>query len=158
MIIGGAFRGMKRASRQSFEYVRSYCLAGLPMVIAIGLLWGDSQYGNLTVAFLIAHYFFVIIVWPAALFANFAALRLFRPRSWRGEPWRGWVAGILGVACCWGGIILWPKVEEISPPQFRQAGGELGMLYGIGVLVFLSNIAVLLTWLLPPWKPSRLGE
>jgi hypothetical protein len=155
MIVGGACRGLSRAIGHASSYVWAYLLAGIPIVVVMGVFWGDTEYGNFAGFMLVAHFLSVIVVWPAAVVANFAALRLFRPRSWRNEPWRGRVAGILGVPFCWGGLFVWPHIAGTAPDFMWSVSREYGeILYGLGVLILFSNLAVLLGWILPSRKPK----
>jgi hypothetical protein len=115
------------------------------MVIVIGFIWGGTQYGMVTALMLVAHVLSMVVVWPAAIIANFAALRIFRPRSWRHEPWRAWLAGSLGVPCVWGGMAAWPYLTRGSP-EFINSWGSAGK---ISLLVLFSNLAVFIGWILP---------
>ena len=155
MIVGGACRGWGRAGKYAGLYAKAYSLGGLPIVLLMGAILGDTEYGNFWFVFVIAHFLSLLVVWPAAIFANFAALRLFPPRSWRHEQWRGWVAGILGVPFIWGGFYVWPYVSSTRPDLLKSLNQNLAeLLLGIGVLILFSNLAVLVGWILPPWRSS----
>ena len=155
MIVGGACRGWGRAGKHAGLYAKAYSLGGFPIVLLMGTILGDTEYGNFWFVFVIVHFLSLLVVWPAAIFANFAALRLFRPRSWRHEPWRGWVAGILGVPFTWSGFYVWPYVSSTRPDFLKSLDQNLAeLLLGIGVMILFSNLAVLVGWILPSWKKS----
>jgi hypothetical protein len=158
VIVGGVCRGWSRAVTHAGLYAKAYALAGLPTVLIFGAIWGDTEYGNFTIVFVFIHFLSVMVVWPAAIVANFAALRLFRPRSWRQERWRGWVAGSLGVPFCRGGLALWPQIQSASPEPLRHLADQGNLPYFLSVLVFFSNLAVLIGWILPPWKRPGSSE
>jgi len=149
VIIGGACRGWSRARNQAWQYIGVYLIVGFPLVGVIGGIWGDTEYGNFTGLMLVAHALSMIVVWPAAMVANFAALRLFRPRSWRHEPWRAWVAGTLGVPFVWGGLALFPDIAKGSPEFVNTLAKSFGEIYALSLVVLFSNLAVLVGWALP---------
>lgn len=155
MIVGGACRGWSRAINHASVYAGAYLVAGIPIVLAIGIFLGDTEYGNFTGLMLVGHCLSLMVIWPAAVVANFAALRLFRPRSWRREEWRGRIAGILGVPLLWGGMALWPHPG--TPPLLQGVpGGDF--LYFLGTLILFSNLAVLIGWILPSRKKGGMAS
>ena len=149
MIIGGACRGWSRARNQAWQYTGVYLIVGFPLVGVIGGIWGDTEYGNFTGLMLVAHALSMFVVWPAAMVANFAALRLFRPRSWRHETWRAWVAGSLGVPFVWGGLTVFPAIVRGSPEFVNTLAKAFGDLYFLSLVVLFSNLAILVAWLIP---------
>jgi len=149
VIVGGACRGWVRARRQAGQYTGVYGLVGFPMVVVIGFIWGDTEYGNFTGFMLVAHVLSMLVVWPAAIVANLAALRIFRPRSWRHQSWRAWVAGSLGVPFVWGGLAAWPHLTRGSPELVNSLGRSFGELYVLSLVILFSNLAVLVGWMLP---------
>jgi len=157
MIVGGACRGFVRARSHAGRYAGVYGLVGFPQVLVIGFIWGDTEYGNMTALMLVAHVLSLILVWPAAIVANFAALRIFRPRSWRHEAWRAWVSGSLGAPFVWGGLAAWPHLARGSPELVNTLGQAFREIYFLSMVILFSNLAVLVGWILPPWK-SRLSR
>lgn len=150
MIVGGAFRGMKRAVDYSLLYLWAYVVVGFGACFLLGLVLMGSDSGLGVVIVICAHVLSILVILPAALVANFAALRVFRRRSWHREPWRPWVAGTLAVPLCWGGPIAWAYVEGNPPGLLGVLGAEWGLAaYLAGLLVLFSNLALLIAWLLP---------
>jgi hypothetical protein len=156
MTIGGPLRGMSRAARHSLSYGWAYAAGGSPIVIAIGLIWGDTDHGNFTGIMLIAHLLSVVVILPAAIPANLVSLRLLRPRSWRQASWRAWVAGVVAVPMIWGGMSVCGGIAA-EPPEIlvHLLGGAAFVLYGLSFIVLFSNFSVAVAWALPPWNPKR---
>jgi amino acid transporter len=112
----------------------------------------DSDLGMAAILLIVATAFSVLVILPAAVVANFIALRVFRPRSWRREPWRAYVAGILAVPFCWGGSYLWLILDVDAPPIVRELGEWGKVILVAGMVILFSNLALLVAWLLPSRK------
>src|SRR5262245_29008846 len=143
---------MRRASRVALGYFLRYFTIGAILAIGGGMMLGrgiDTASG-----FFFGHLFLSgLIIWPAALAASFAYVRLLPRRTWRGETWRSWVAGCLGILMTWIGIALLDFYD--GPPRaLHQAVGRVAMIFYVpGWIVLLSNLALLLAWLIPSRRP-----
>src|SRR5688572_27484461 len=139
MIVGGKLRGLSRAVDHSLTYIAIFSLAGLFLGVALALFTIGTGITGVFAILIIGTIYSVIVILPTAVFANFIALRVFRPRSWRREKWRAWVAGLLAVPFCWGGPILWLYLEPELPAMLRWLGGDWGRIfYGSAVVILFS--------------------
>ena len=158
MIIGGAFRGLSRAIRQSLAFIWAYTLFGVPTIFVGGIFLATGTLGP--ESFAIGHIYGIVVMLPAAVTANFLALRILGWRSWRDERWRARVAGIVAVILVWAGLlVLWG--DKAVPEPLLAILGELAIpVFFLALAVTGSNLALLVAWLLPPrktWSPSRRG-
>jgi hypothetical protein len=159
VIVGGRWSGLSRAALYSRSYGWAYFSAGLPVVLAIGLIWGDSEYGDFTGIMLLAHVFSLIVVLPAAIPVNFVALRFLPLRSWRRSSWRSWVAAVMAVPLVWGGLAIWGEsVGEPPAILVRMAGAGAPFLQLVGLLIGFSNLSLAIAWVLPPWARKRVRD
>ena len=144
--IGGPCRGLARAWRLSVFYAGAYFLLGLAAIFVVGLLSSSVTEDAFTVHF----WGTWVLVLPTSFAANFAFCRLFRKRTWRKEPWRVWLAGFLGIVWTWGGMVLLVATRFRPPAGLRELLGVFAeYLYPAGLLVLLSNLALLAAWLIP---------
>jgi hypothetical protein len=154
VIVGGTFRGLSRAIRQSLSFIWVYTVAGVPPIFVIGILLAG---GRITPELLaIGHVFVIIVMLPAAVIGNFLALRALGWRSWRHEPWRARTAGIVAVVLVWAGILVAGGQGAVPEPLVATLG-ELGFpIFFLAVVITGSNLALLIAWLQPPrkkWTP-----
>jgi len=135
MLVGGRWSGWSRAWAHTAAYARSYFFAGLFTVI-LG-----------PVAFLSILSMGVVL--PGALFANLLLVRLFPKRSWVREPRRAWTAAAAGAWLVAIGALTCVAVRA-EPPEFVRRIGPWGTaIFILGIPVFLSNLGVLLGYLIP---------
>jgi hypothetical protein len=159
----GPLRGIRRAVDHAMWFVVSFGLAGfiaIPLLLAIG---GKSE---VTAALLVAHVAMTLVQWPSAVVMTWLCLRACRPRSWRHQLWRAWVAGLLGAPFAWGGSMLGDAFGISGGPDvlvslFGRLLGRIALLYGL--IVIFSNLAILVAWMLParagrPLRFSRGGK
>ena len=136
MLVGGRWSGWSRAWAHTAAYARSYFMIGLMTAIL-----GPA------VLFMILS---MVVVLPGALAANLVFVRLFPKRSWVREPRRAWMAAMAGVPLVGIGSLAWLVVGGDEPPEFVGRMGPWGTAaYVLGIPVFLSNLGVLIGYLIP---------
>jgi hypothetical protein len=124
----------------------AYFLLGLVAIVIFGMVSSGVNETMFTVHF----WGTLVLILPSSLAANFAFCRLFRKRTWRKEGWRAWLAGFLGIVLTWGGMVLLVATGFRPPAGLREVFGDFAeFLYPVGGLVFLSNLALFLVWLIP---------
>jgi hypothetical protein len=156
VIVGGACRGYNRALRISGQYVLAYFVVGVGLMLGIGpLLVPWSIVPEFLMGALFAHLWISLIVFLLAMAANQAFVRMFKRRTWRNERWRKWVAGGLGLVLTWGGMFLLEGLRVRVPDTLRTLVGPMaGFVHYGGWFVLLSNLGLLVAWLIP----SRRGQ
>lgn len=140
MIVGGRWSGCGRAWAHTESYARAYGLIGL-----LTVLLGPA---------VLIHLLSLIIVVPAALFANFFYVRLFPRTSWTREPVRAWRAGTVGVLLAWVGTLAWYTSGGDPPHAVTRLGDWGRVVYSVGIPVLFSNLGVLIGYL-PPRSVQR---
>jgi hypothetical protein len=153
VIVGGRWSGMRRAVRYSGLYIGAYFLAGFPLLGVLSVILAQTEMGIVWPYLAVGHFVSLVVLYPAAVAANFVALKVFRPRSWRRQSWRGWVAGVLGIPFCWAGVVVWGRLPVIGPGVVH--GVARAWVDGItmsGAVILASSLALLVGWLLPPWR------
>ena len=156
VIVGGVFRGLSRAIRQSLSFIWIYTITGVPLIFLIGILLAGGRITPEVLA--IGHVFVIIVMLPAAVIGNFLALRALGWRSWRHERWRARVAGIAATVLVWAGILIAGRQGTVPQPLVATLGALAFPTFFLAVVVTGSNLALLVAWLLPPrktWTPSR---
>jgi hypothetical protein len=158
MLRPGPLYGLRRAGNHAIDFYFRYFLCAVPWGILLFLTFAVQEDSQGAVAasggFLLANVFGAVVLLPAAVVANFVAIRIFRTRSWRREPWRVWIAGILGVPLVWGGTLGWMRIQGRPPDFVMNLGPVAASLYGAGIIMLFSNLAILIAWLLPV-RPGR---
>ena len=151
MIAGGACRGFIRARRIAERYVLAYLAIGLVLIFSITPFLARGDFWFEAASYLaFAHFWLAGFLFPMALAANMAFVRLFPRRTWRGERWRSWVGGGLGFVLTSGGMLLLTIVQD-RPPRFlgELFGGYAVFIHYAGWFVLLSNAGLFLAWLIP---------
>lgn len=165
MIKAGPLYGLSRARKYSLQFAFRYFLFGIPWALAAAVLartFSRSEGPSVLVleAFfmmLIVHLYSLIVVLPAALMANFVAIRIFRRRSWRREPWRAWVAGFISAPLAWAGSYGLMMLQGWLPEILQRAGEDGRVLYFLGSVVLCSNLGIFAAWSLPGRKRAGGG-
>ena len=156
MIKAGPLYGLVRARNHALDFAFRYFLSGIPWALLASVLMKSSLHSDAAIALmlqsffmmLLIHLYSLVVVLPAALVANFAAIRLFRRRSWRREPWRAWMAGAVSAPLVWAGSYV--LMVAYNPPEFLERTCDAGrILYFLGSIVLFSNLGVFLAWILP---------
>lgn len=149
MNVGDPLRGYNRALRVSLDYCFRYFVLAAGLIVAVGPFFA----GLATIGLLFGLFWASVLMFPTAFVANLVFARLFRYRTWRGEPWRRWIAGALGVVLTTGGLVLVGFVEP-QPPRFlvHLFGGVDLLVYALGWFILFSNLALLVAWSLPVRK------
>jgi len=151
VIVGGAFSGLHRARVLSESYVRHYAVIGCGLFLALSLLMGGAS-----LVMILVHLLSVTVVWPASVATHLVALRAFRARRVR-ETWRVRVAAWVAVPLVWGGAFVW-GIEGRMPRLFSEMGSGGIAVYCAGVLILLSNLALLVAWILPSHRSPDPGQ
>ena len=149
----GPFRGISRAAAHASVFVAVYAAVGMGLLLVAGILLdrGDVSESKF-MSLMAAQLFSAILLWPSAVSAQWILLRLFRPRSWRHQAWRAWVAGSLAVPFTWIGT--WMGLEILGGSSFLR--GNWGSSFiALLLAVTCSNACVAIGWALPPWKGRR---
>jgi hypothetical protein len=151
VIVGGMLRGFVRARRISEAYVLAYFVVGVALILIAVLLFGrpfDPVELICTLSF--GHFWLTGFLFPMAVAANLLFVRVFPKRTWRGERWRSWVGGGLGVVLTWGGMLFLGFVHDRPPQVFRDLfGGAATFVQLAGWFILFSNLGLFLAWLLP---------
>ena len=135
----------------------AYLAAGVPAALMVGV-FADRGFG-VTFAFMMYHLWTTALLFPTAFVANLAFVRLFPRKTWRMERWRGWIAGGLGVILTSGGFDLVLNLTQRTPEMFRGMFGSAGTgVYLAGWFVLLSNLALLVAWLIPSRRSLSRGR
>jgi hypothetical protein len=135
MVVGGRWSGWGRAWAHTTAYARAYFMVSL-----LSALFGP-------VIILVLLTLFVVV--PGAFCANVLFVRLFPRKSWIREPRRAWMAAAAGVPLVVIGSLTWFSAGG-EPPDILRPLGTLGdLIYCFGIPVFLSNLGVLVGYLIP---------
>jgi hypothetical protein len=151
-MVGGACRGYNRALRVSGQYVLAYFVVGLAFILLLSLWQGTPE---LLGIFFVIHFYASLGIFLVAMVANLVFVRIFKRRTWRAEKWRKWVAGGTGVVLTWGGMILL-AITRSRPPEILQGlpGGTAEVVHQAGWFVLLSNVGLLVGWMIPARRTS----
>ena len=137
MIVGGRWSGWGRVLEHTRLYARALFLVGLLTVIAAPLVIVSMP-----------------VVLPGALCSHLLLVRVFPRVSWIREPRRARVAAAAGLMFGVVGSLTWLAVGD-TPPEFVSRLGPWGtVIYVLGVPILLSNLGVLLGYLIPRAKAA----
>jgi galactitol-specific phosphotransferase system IIC component len=140
--------GLESATDHSFSYLGRYLMLG---VIPVGLTLCSVPWPGVAAVVGIVHFVSVALFFPGALVINALMLRVARRRTWDLQPWRSWVAAILGVALAWGSVIAAIAFEMVPPAVLRGLFGDFAVLLQYaGVAMTASSLSLVVAWALPP--------
>lgn len=155
----GPLSGLRRAKNHAVDFAFRYLIASVPWTIIVFVvvsIWETTEMAvGVGIVFLLINFCGLFAMMPAAFVANFVAVRALRSRSWRREPWRAKVAGYLGVPLVWGGTLVWLGIQDRPPKMMGLFGNAAPLVYGLGIVVLFSNLAVLIGWMIPSEKAVR---
>jgi hypothetical protein len=86
-------------------------------------------------------------LWPGAVLTNFVFLRCCRPKSWRHQEWRSWVAA--GLAMVLIGLELAFFLDWRPAFQPGLPGGSANPLLTMSMTLLNSNLSIAIAWALP---------
>jgi ABC-type phosphate transport system permease subunit len=135
MLVGGRWSGLRRAWAHTDAYARAYFM--------ISLL--TALFGPIILLLLLS----LIVTVPGAFCAHLLFVRLFPQKSWIREPRRAWIAAAAGVPLVVVGSLAWVGISGGPPDVLRQFGMAGDLIYLLGIPVFLSNLGVLVGYLIP---------
>jgi hypothetical protein len=153
--VGGPLRGMRRAFRIAVGYAASCLVWGAVSAIVLAALFESEKNGRFLLVLLGLHVFLTLcVVLPTSFLANCFFVRWFRRRNWRGEMRRYWAAGFLGISVTWSGMVVyWNHGLGLPIVYYQLFGVGLALtIQALSTFVPLSNLGLLLAWLLPGRK------
>jgi hypothetical protein len=155
-MVGGACRGYNRALRVSGQYVMACFVVGLAFILLLSLWQGTPE---LIPILFVIQFYGCLCIFVMSMVANLVFVRIFKKRTWRNEKWRKWVAGGTGVALTWGGMLLL-AITGSRPSEILQRllGGMAEVVHHTGWFVLLSNLGLLVGWMIPSRRPPGGGR
>lgn len=139
MVVGGRWSGLSRAWAHTLAYARAYFM--------ISLL--TALFGPVIIFVLLS----LFVVAPGAFCAHLLLVRLFPKRSWIREPRRAWFAAAAGVPLVVVGSLAWITLGAEQMAILQPLGVLGDLLYLFGIPIFLSNLGVLVGYVIPRAAP-----